>query len=239
MRIIFVRHGEPDYANDCLTGTGHEQAEACAERLAGEGIAEIYASPCGRAAETAEHTARRLHLPVTTLDYMHEISWGGEGIPSEGHPWTLGDALIEAEDFDFYASDWREHPFFNGNRATDYDRMIAGKIDEFLLGYGYKRAGTRYFSANGSDQTIAIFSHGGSGACALSHILSLPFPYVCSVMPYDFTSISIVDLPAIPTGYIHPRLELFNDCAHIHRDSQGPLIQQKPDGEDQGAGNRQ
>ena len=81
MRIIFVRHGEPDYARDCLTEAGRRQAAAAAERLAGEGISEIYTSPCGRAAETATFAARRLGLPVITLDYMHEIGWGGEGIP--------------------------------------------------------------------------------------------------------------------------------------------------------------
>jgi hypothetical protein len=30
MRIIFVRHGEPDYVRDCLTQTGKKQAQACA-----------------------------------------------------------------------------------------------------------------------------------------------------------------------------------------------------------------
>ena len=32
MRIVFVRHGEPDYANDCLTALGREQAKAAALR---------------------------------------------------------------------------------------------------------------------------------------------------------------------------------------------------------------
>ena len=30
MRIIFVRHGEPDYKRDCLTETGKAQAAAAA-----------------------------------------------------------------------------------------------------------------------------------------------------------------------------------------------------------------
>ena len=90
MRIIFIRHGEPNYEKDCLTETGKKQAAACAERLEREGIAEIYASPMGRAAETASFTAKRLGLPVHTLDFMHEISWGGPGIPQEGHPCGAG-----------------------------------------------------------------------------------------------------------------------------------------------------
>ena len=57
MRIIFVRHGEPNYALDCLTERGRIQAKAAADRLKEEGIEEIFSSPLGRAAETAAFTA--------------------------------------------------------------------------------------------------------------------------------------------------------------------------------------
>ncbi len=225
MRILFVRHGEPDYARDCLTPEGRRQAAKAAERLAGEGIAEIYASPCGRASETAAYAARRLGLPVVTLDYMREISWGGPGIPHGGHPWTLGDRMLE-ENFDFYERDWREHPYFNGNAATEDYKMIAARFDAFLAGHGYRHEGSRFFCAGGTDKTIALFSHGGSGACALAHLLSLPFPYVAAVMPYDYTSVIALDLPARDGAWVHPRIELFNDCAHIRGHAGGPAVQQ-------------
>jgi len=225
MRIIFVRHGEPDYVHDCLTDTGRAQARAAAERLAGEGISEIYASPCGRAAETASFTAEKLGLPVTTLDFMHEITWGGADTPHEGHPWTLGDMMLE-EGFDFAAGDWRRHPYFRNNSATEKYAMIAERFDAFLMGFGYRHEGGRCFCETGTDGTIALFSHGGSGACALAHLLDMPFPYVCVVFPYDFTSIIIIDLPCRPGTYVHPRVELFNDCAHITRRGDGPVLQQ-------------
>lgn len=31
MKIVFVRHGHPNYEKDCLTKLGHAQAEAAAE----------------------------------------------------------------------------------------------------------------------------------------------------------------------------------------------------------------
>lgn len=225
MRIIFVRHGEPDYARDCLTDEGKRQAAAVAERLAAEGITQIYASPNGRAAQTASYTARRLGLAVATLDYMHEISWGGPGIPLEGHPWTLGDRMLE-EGFDFYADDWREHPYFKGNAATEYFERIAGRIDGFVAEHGYRHEGRRFFCEKGTDETVALFSHGGSGACALAHLLALPFPYVAAVMPYDFTSIIILEFPNATGEWVHPRLALFNDSAHIARREGGPRLQQ-------------
>ncbi len=227
MRIIFVRHGEPDYEHDCLTETGRAQARAAAERLSGEGITAIYSSPNGRARETASFTAEKLGLPVTVLGYMHEISWGGEGIPENGHPWTLSDWLIDRENFDFYREDWREHPYFAGNAALRYWDMIAGKIDELLLSRGYRHEGSRFLCESGRDETVALFSHGGSGACALSHLLHLPFPYVCTVFPYDYTSVIILEFPVRPGEYVHPRVELFNDAAHIRGTGRGVQFQQE------------
>ena len=214
MRIIFVRHGEPNYEKDCLTETGRKQAAAAAQRLAQEGISEIYASPMRRAAETAAYTAGKLGLPVHTLDYMHELSWGGEGLPQEGHPWTLGDWLMDRDNFDFYREDWRQHPYFKNNLALNYLNEISRKFDALLLGQGYRHEGIRYFCETDQEKTIAVFSHGGSGACALAHLLALPFPYVCSVMPYGLTSVTILAFPVQKGAYVHPRIELFNDLAH-------------------------
>ena len=229
MRIIFVRHGEPDYERDCLTETGRMQAAAAAKRLAREGIAEIYASPMGRASETASFTAERLGLPVQTLDFMHEISWGGPGIPVEGHPWTLSDWMISRDDFDFFHADWTQHPYFRDNVAVRYLREVSARFDEFLLGQGYRHEGTRFLCGTDTQKTIAVFSHGGSGACVLAHLLALPFPYVCTVLPYEFTSVITLEFPVRMGEYVHPRIELFNDTAHTQDISSGLVFQQKTD----------
>ena len=226
MRLIMVRHGEPDYEHDCLTETGRRQAAAAAERLAGEGISVIFSSPNGRARETASFTADLLRLPVTVLDWMHEISWGGPEIPAEGHPWTLSEWMIDREGFDFRALDWRKHPYFAGNIAADYLDTISERIDALLLLRGYRHEGNRFLCEDGRDETVALFSHGGSGACVLSHLLGLPFPWVCTVMPYDFTSVIILEFPVRPGEYVHPRIGLFNDCAHIRERGRGPVFQQ-------------
>lgn len=229
MRIIFVRHGEPDYVNDCLTETGKKQAEAAAKRLEREGITKIYSSPMGRAAETASFTAKRLNLPIQTLPFMHEISWGGPDVPAEGHPWTVSDWMISRDDFDFYHEDWRKHPGFRENTAVRYLDEISGQIDDLVLEHGYRHEGTRFFCKTNQQETFAIFSHGGSGACVLAHLLALPFPYVCTVLPYEFTSIIILEFPVRPGEYIHPRIELFNDAAHILELSKGLVFQQTAD----------
>ena len=109
-------------------------------------------------------TAGLLGLPVTTLPYMHEISWGGEEIPESGHPWTLSDWMITKENFDYSRDDWREHPWFRTNRALLYHNMISREIDTFLEKQGYRHDGRRFLCTESNDKSIAIFSHGGSGA---------------------------------------------------------------------------
>jgi probable phosphoglycerate mutase len=47
--------------------------------------------------------------------------------------------------------------------------MIAEKIDEFLAGHGYRHEKRRFLCRGGTDKTVALFSHGGSGACVLAH----------------------------------------------------------------------
>lgn len=53
MRLLFIRHGEPDYEKDSLTPKGFREAEYLAEYLAGEKIDYCYVSPLGRAKDTA------------------------------------------------------------------------------------------------------------------------------------------------------------------------------------------
>ena len=98
-----------------------------------------------------------------------------------------------------------------------------------MLEHGYRHEGTRFFCETSQQETFAIFSHGGSGACVLAHLLALPFPYVCTVLPYEFTSIIILEFPVRPGEYIHPRIELFNDAAHILELSKGLVFQQTAD----------
>ena len=222
MRIIFVRHGEPDYAHDCLTEMGKLQAVDAAERLRNEGIEEIYSSPLGRAAETAEATAKLLKRPVQTLDYMLELHWGsidGTPIPSNGHPWDLADLMAE-EGWDLTNPGWREHPYFKNNQVTANADMVAEKTDEWLRSLGYEREGAFYrcVRPDNRQKTVALFSHGGSSAAAMGHILNLPFPYACGLFHLEFTGITIIRLDRNPGSRRLPCLELANDGRHI----QGP-----------------
>ena len=220
MRLIFVRHGEPDYANDCLTENGRHQAACTAERLRDEPISAIYASPMGRTVETASFTANKHGLDVQRLDFMHEIDWGTAGdateVPYGGHPWTLGYKLLtENPELVGSPARWREHPYFRDNRCLAcYDR-IAAEFDTFLEGFGLYRKNGLYECRKACEDTIALFAHGGSGAVMFAHVLHLPFPFVLTTLPYGVCSVSVLLFESKAGGMVIPRLELFNDMAHL------------------------
>ena len=97
MRIIFVRHGHPDYEKDCLTPLGHLHGQAVAQRLQNEPVQKIYSSTCGRAMETAGHIDEVFNLGVVPLDFMREVSWGsidGTPIYEDGHMWFTSEYMV-------------------------------------------------------------------------------------------------------------------------------------------------
>ena len=53
MRLLIVRHGDPDSEHDPLTEKGWREAELLSERLSKLPVKEFYVSPLGRAKDTA------------------------------------------------------------------------------------------------------------------------------------------------------------------------------------------
>lgn len=82
-QIILVRHGEPDMAGAAarrdpgLSALGVRQARCSAERLAGEPIDAVTASPLRRAWQTAEPLAMALGMDIATSSGMAEVDQDG------------------------------------------------------------------------------------------------------------------------------------------------------------------
>lgn len=218
MKIYFVRHGHPDYKNDCLTALGHEQAEAAAERLRGCGIERVFSSSQSRALQTAEHTAKLLGLDVIPCDFIREIRWDsidGEPILANGHPWNVAD-IFASEGKSLTDKDWHaSEPYCKSNVVNRVNAVTEG-FDAWLADMGYQREGDYYrVTGDDVDKTIAMFSHGGSSSAVLSHLLNIPFPQFCGAFLMDFTSISVVQFSNEVGELCYPKLLTFNEFGHI------------------------
>ena len=91
MKILIIRHGEPDYSIDSLTEKGWREAELLAKRMEKIPAEAYYVSPLGRAKDTAAPTLRRVGREAQVLPWLAEFR-GRFLSPTKGEdriPWNL------------------------------------------------------------------------------------------------------------------------------------------------------
>ena len=219
MRIIFVRHGHPDYVKDCLTELGHLQAEAAAERLKNEPFTRVFASSCGRAHETALHICEKKGVPLTAIfDFMRELDWGPiDNTPDwqKYNPWEICFDMVRGRET-LLSGEWVNRADFSQSKIVGEVEKIGNAFDAFLETLGYKREGEYYRVNNATDETIVMVSHGGAASGVIARLFNLAFPFICTTLRWDFTAIAEVDFVGENGDLISPRFGLVNDSRHIN-----------------------
>lgn len=187
MKILIIRHGDPDYSIDSLTEKGWREAALLSERLEKMDIDDFYVSPLGRARDTARDTLRRVGKTAEVLPWLEEFR-GRTCSPHTAEfklPWNLTPQYWTLQPELYSKDEWRENGLFRtGNVEEIYDETADG-VDELLARYGYIRDGAIYRCEQNSDKTIALVCHFALGMVILSHILGVS-PVVmwqCFFMP--------------------------------------------------------
>lgn len=219
MRLILIRHGDPNYELDCLTELGQKQAKITAQRLLKEGIQEVYSSPMGRAKQTAQPFLDASGIKnMQILDFMKEIRYGLENdLYNQNYsPWVGVDRMANQGE-DLQNPNWRRLPLFKDNTATVDIDLVQAASDKWLESLGYKRQGLYYKNIRDDDAqfTLALFSHGGSSTALLSRIFNIPFPLLCASLHIPHTGITIIRFDRTPGKVSVPVVELMNDGNHL------------------------
>ncbi len=175
MKILIIRHGEPDYSIDSLTPKGWDEARLLSDRLVKMEIDDFYCSPLGRAKDTAKATLGKYGKEAKILPWLREfpaqvtLPWQDKSrIPWDFPPsyWAKSPAFYEYES-------WLEHPLMQGGGMRETFCEITSGIDALLNGYGYQRDGYLYRCETDKEVTIALFCHFALGmtiVAYLSHI---------------------------------------------------------------------
>lgn len=179
MRILIIRHAEPDYALDSLTKRGFEEAELLSKKLVGASISDIYCSPMGRAQRTAAPTAQKCGLTVETLPWMREFT-GTIGDPENPGkrriPWNLAPRFWTSQPELFYKDQWMKNSYVRQGDMEQRYQEAARALDELLARYGCRREGELYRCEQNPDKTIALFCHFGLGMVLISYLTNIsPF----------------------------------------------------------------
>ena len=175
MRLIFIRHAEPDYSIDSLTEKGWREAKLLAERTKRWKVDEFYCSPLGRAKDTASFTLKECGREAVTCDWMREFDacvvdpeTGKNRLSWDLKPayWTKEPDLLNIDRF--LETDLMK----SGPVAETYQKVCDG-LDGILAKHGYHREGRLYRTKQHNEDTIVLFCHMGVTFYMLSHLLSI------------------------------------------------------------------
>lgn len=195
MRILLIRHGDPDYDHDTLTEKGRREALLLAGAAPSMNIDDCYVSPLGRARDTASYSLKALGKEARILDWLREFPAmvdlnQSEELSSAFPEVSQKDSRFEARDivWDMVPAYWTEHPEYmdrnqwrqsaiaqSGDAVQVYE-CVCRELDCLLETYGYVREACHYQVVRENTRTIACYCHFGIICALLSHLLNVsPF----------------------------------------------------------------
>lgn len=239
MKILIIRHGDPNYAIDSLTDRGRVEAALLAEHLKGKNIDHIYISPLGRAQRTAEYTMEALGITGQTLDWLQEFPaavriWEDAELEKampvpwddgKGQPRISWDILPSwwTKQEELYDKDaWRENKICRHSQTAEKYAEVAAGLDAVLAKHGYVRDGMTYRVERSNSDTIAFFCHFGVECVMLSHLFGIS-PFVLwhcfQAVP---TAVTVINSEEREQGIASFRATQLGDISHLEKGNQEP-----------------
>ncbi len=242
MKLLFIRHGDPDYVKDSLTEKGKVEAALLADTIENYGIDEVYMSPLGRAKDTAAYSLEKLGMEAEIFDWLMEFPAGVDPNLSADAREAYATDLKRTESgewekrivWDMLPSYFAKHPELfdrNGWRESEllrYSNMlpvydhVQASFFQFLEKQGYKKEGDVFHTDQGNEKTIAFFCHFGITAVLLSML--------CNVSPFVFlqylvmapTSVTEVVTEEREKGTVFFRTLRIGDISHLRMGGEEP-----------------
>ena len=225
MKILIIRHADPDYENDSLTQKGAREARFVTERLLKESPAAVYVSPMGRARKTAEEYLKKTEIKPTVYtwlrEFIHDVTF------PDGHkqiPWDLMPEFLNKNPELYDMNKWYLNPLMQtGNIKEEYDKVSEG-IDALLKKHGYERDGLIYKVNNPTTDTIMLFCHFGVECVILSHMLNVSPVLLWQGFCCAPTGVTTVYTEEREKGKAQFRVSAFGDISHLYINNEPPAF---------------
>lgn len=227
MKILIIRHGDPDYDNDTLTEKGWREAHLLAKRIAPMEVTEYFVSPLGRARDTAKPTLEAAGRTAKVCDWLQEFP------PRIHRPDRPNEEKIA---WDWLPQDWTTDPrFYDRNEWFKHPVMEAGGVgaayahvirefDAVLAEHGYVRNGDIYEVVRANSDTLVFFCHYGLGAVLLSHLMN-----VSPMLLWHHTVLLATSVSTAYTEERRPGISVFRACgigdiSHLYAGGEEPAF---------------
>lgn len=175
MKILIIRHGDPDYKYDSLTEKGRREAECLTDLICEEDSENTYyyVSPYGRAKDTAAIAMSRIDRTAEVLPWLREFDVRIHRPDSKLRKRIAWDWLPQdwTKDPRLYLKDhWAENERMAKADVGEEYRKVTEQFDELLAKHGYVRDGGYYRAEKPNHDTIVLFCHFGLESVLLSHL---------------------------------------------------------------------
>ena len=231
MRLIFVRHAEPDYAKHTLTEKGFREAQCIRDRIIGwdKDVACYYASPLERAILTAKPALDELGKEPVICSWLQEFAYMITD-PTTGRypqvPWDFMPQYWTVQEQFYDRKNWFEHEIFR--TAPEYEKAVYALregLDGILAQHGYVRSGDYYLAdpavtSGDDDKTLVFFAHLGANLEAVGYLLGIA-PIILQQTFYTApTSVTVLNAEKRTPGIAMFRAQMVGDTSHLKEHSE-------------------
>ena len=227
MKLLIVRHGDPDYSIDSLTEKGWREAELLSKKLSKLDIKDFYVSTMGRAKDTASCTLKKMNRTATECDWLREfdVLIHRPDVPDRkicAWDWLPQD---RTQDERFYQYDhWFENEAMQEANMKYYYDQVTGKFDKILAEHGYVRDGHYYRVEKANNDTLVFFCHFGLGCVLVSHLLSMSPMVLWHNMCAAPSSVTTLTSEERRKGIASFRMNSYGDISHLYAYDEPPAF---------------
>ncbi len=176
MRILLIRHAEPDYSVDSITPKGRVEAELLSRRLSRYDIRDFYVSPLGRARDTAAYTLEKMNREAVVLPWLKEFS-GRYPDPETGKlrlAWDIRPRIWTEFPGVWDMRGFLENALFDEGDFREVWQETADGVNELMALYGFRKDGPVWLCEHNTQDTIALFCHFGISMAVISCLTDIP-----------------------------------------------------------------
>lgn len=227
MKLLIVRHDDPDYSIDSLTEKGWREAEYLSERLTTVPAEHYYVSPLGRAKDTVSLTLNKLGRTAIECPWLREFKapiWRPDTPGRKTYTWDWLPQDWTQEKRFFLLDRWYEPRLLHIDSVKlEYDWVI-GKFDALLEQHGYKRDGACYQALCANNDTLVFFCHFDVECVLLSHLMNISPMVLWHSEIAAPTSVTTVVTEERRKGIACFRVCSFGDISHLYQHGEPPAF---------------
>ncbi len=142
MKLIFIRHGDPDYKNNTVTAKGKREVELLTERVCRWNVTDFYVSPYGRAKDTIQGALDKMNRTAETLDWLREFDAPVIDPVTKNKksvPWDIMPRSFFKDKKLFSPDSWLKSKIMKSGPVESRFNEITRGFDELMSSYDYNR----------------------------------------------------------------------------------------------------